>query len=170
MDNPANPLSRTRRLAAAGSFGLAVVVLTTTAFGTVVLRRERDDEPTVGPNSNTKSMPRFAPLPTTDVPMVAPEPVDVTETRTEPVAITAVGVGDCSALPTWFPADIGWRESNCRYDAVSPDGVYVGAFQIATFHWDAGACADLDWNVPAQQDECAWRLSRNGTDFGPWGA
>jgi hypothetical protein len=94
-----------------------------------------------------------------------------------PVA-TAAPTGDCSNIPAWFPAGIAWRESHCSYDAYNPGGCggngCIGAFQFDARHffgWGNGqaACGDLDpWTIDGQ-NECAWRLSREGTQFGAWG-
>jgi len=86
------------------------------------------------------------------------------------------GGGSCSGFV--IPGDIVWGESRCDYGAVNPSGCSgyscVGAYQFDARHWDAssgwGGCADLgDWQVPANQDECARRLSRDGTYLAPWG-
>ena len=73
-----------------------------------------------------------------------------------------------------IPGYILQRESGCDYGAVSPPGFCggnqcFGLYQISGIHWNGGGCADLDWTVPADQDECARRLSRDGTNLAPWG-
>jgi len=71
------------------------------------------------------------------------------------------------------PAYIVQRESGCNYGAVNPTGCggasCVGLYQFDLRHFTSGACSDLDWHDPAQQDECARRLSNNGTNLAPWG-
>lgn len=86
--------------------------------------------------------------------------------------------GDCENIPGWFPAHIAYRESHCSYDAYNPGGCggngCIGAYQFDSRHffgWANGqsACGDLDpWTIEGQ-NECAWRLSREGTNFSPWG-
>ena len=93
-------------------------------------------------------------------------------------ATPSVGTGDCASIPGWFPTAIAYRESHCNYDAYNPGGCggygCIGAFQFDARHftgWANGqsACGDLDaWTVEGQ-NECAWRLSRGGTNFAPWG-
>jgi hypothetical protein len=68
------------------------------------------------------------------------------------------------------------RESNGRYDAVSPSG-YYGAYQFLPSTWDSTAVhagrLDLVGELPSRaspfdQDETAWALYQwQGT--GPWG-
>lgn len=98
--------------------------------------------------------------------------------RPAPVA-TATPTGDCSNIPAWFPTGIAWRESHCSYDAYNPTGCggygCIGAFQFDARHftgWANGqsACGDLDPGTVDGQNECAWRLSRGGTQFGAWGS
>jgi hypothetical protein len=71
------------------------------------------------------------------------------------------------------PAYIVQRESGCDYGAVNPTGCggngCVGLYQFDTRHFTSGACSDLDWHSPADQDECARRLSNGGTNLAPWG-
>jgi hypothetical protein len=72
------------------------------------------------------------------------------------------------------PSYIVQRESGCNYGAVNGSGCggsgCYGMYQIAGFHWNAGgACSDLNWTVPADQDTCARRISNNGTNLNPWG-
>ena len=90
----------------------------------------------------------------------------------------AVPQGDCAGIPAWFPTGIAWRESHCSYDAYNPGGCggygCIGLYQIDARHftgWANGqsACGDLDPSISAGQDECAWRLSREGTNLAPWG-
>lgn len=97
--------------------------------------------------------------------------------RPAPIA-TATPTGDCSNIPAWFPTGIAWRESHCSYDAYNAGGCggygCIGAFQFDARHftgWGNGAatCGDLDPGTVDGQNECAWRLSRNGTSFAPWG-
>ena len=87
--------------------------------------------------------------------------------------------GDCAGIPSWFPAGIAWRESRCSYDAYNQNGCgghgCIGLYQFDARHftgWQNGqsACGDLDPWTAAGQDECAWRLSRGGTNFAPWAA
>jgi hypothetical protein len=72
-----------------------------------------------------------------------------------------------------IPGYIVQRESGCNYGAVNPTGCSgyscVGLYQFDLRHFTSGACRDLDWHDPAQQDECARRLSNNGTNLAPWG-
>lgn len=71
-----------------------------------------------------------------------------------------------------IPAYIVMRESGCDYGAVNYDGCggtnCYGMYQIAGFHWNGGSCSDLNWSIPADQDECARRLSDNGNNLAPW--
>lgn len=71
------------------------------------------------------------------------------------------------------PAYIVQRESGCNYGAVNPTGCggasCVGLYQFDLRHFTSGACAGLDWHSPADQDECARRISNNGTNLRPWG-
>ena len=101
--------------------------------------------------------------------MAAPRPA---------VQPTSVGVGGCENIPAWFPQAIAYRESRCSYDAYNPTGCggygCIGAFQFDARHftgWANGqsACGDLDPGTVDGQNECAWRLSRGGTQFGAWG-
>lgn len=73
-----------------------------------------------------------------------------------------------------IPESIIWRESHCNYGSVNWGGCggsnCYGMYQIAGSHWNGGACSDLNWEVPADQDECARRLSSDGTNLRPWGA
>lgn len=82
---------------------------------------------------------------------------------------------DGHVIPGW----ILMRESRCSYDAWNPGGCgghgCVGLYQFDLRHftgWANGqaACGDLDPWTPADQDECAARLSHNGTNLAPWGA
>lgn len=93
--------------------------------------------------------------------------------------VASTAPGDCSHIPAWFPQAIAYRESRCSYDAYSPTGCggygCIGAFQFDARHFTGWAngqagCGDLDpWTVDGQ-NECAWRLSREGTQFGAWGS
>lgn len=70
------------------------------------------------------------------------------------------------------PAYIVQRESHCNYGAVNANGCggagCYGMYQIHGMHWNGGACSDLNWEIPADQDECARRLSNDGTNLAPW--
>lgn len=77
-----------------------------------------------------------------------------------------------------IPAYVIWRESHCNYGSVNWNGCggynCYGMYQIDGRHWSnwngtPGACSDLDWTIPAHQDECANRLSSGGTNLRPWG-
>jgi hypothetical protein len=98
--------------------------------------------------------------------------------RSRPVG-TVVHSGTCENIPGWFPTGIAWRESRCSYDAYNPTGCgghgCVGLYQFDSRHFDGwangqAACGDLNATIPSEQDECAWRLSRGGTNFQPWGS
>lgn len=85
-------------------------------------------------------------------------------------ASTSVG-GDCSGFV--IPSDIVWAESRCDYGAYNATGCggygCIGAYQFDSRHYGSwGGCADLGTD-PAGQDECARRLSNNGTNLQPWG-
>lgn len=71
------------------------------------------------------------------------------------------------------PAYIVQRESGCDYGAVNPTGCggasCVGLYQFDLRHFTSGQCVGLDWHNPADQDECARRISNNGTNLKPWG-
>lgn len=71
------------------------------------------------------------------------------------------------------PAYIIQRESGCNYGAVNPSGCggasCVGLYQFDLRHFTSGACMGLDWHNPADQDECARRISNGGTNLAPWG-
>ena len=67
-----------------------------------------------------------------------------------------------------LPEYIVWRESNCTRGIDTGNG-YYGAYQVAAFHWFGGICDGLSWLVPEQEDECARRLSQDGTTLRPWG-
>jgi len=71
-----------------------------------------------------------------------------------------------------LPAYIVQRESHCNYGAVNVTGCggsgCYGMYQIHGMHWNGGACSDLNWQIPADQDECASRLSSGGTNLRPW--
>lgn len=75
----------------------------------------------------------------------------------------------CGGFPEWFPHWIIWRESNCIRGLDTNNG-YRSAYQIWDRHWFGGICDGLTWTDPAQEDECADRLSQHGTRLGPWGA
>lgn len=77
-----------------------------------------------------------------------------------------------------LPAYIIMRESHCNYGALNVNGCggnsCYGMYQIDGRHWSSwngtpGACNDLDWTIPSDQDECANRLSNGGTNLRPWG-
>jgi hypothetical protein len=72
-----------------------------------------------------------------------------------------------------IPSYIVQRESGCNYGAVNPSGCggnsCVGLYQFDLRHFTSGACAGLDWHNPADQDECARRISNNGSNLRPWG-
>lgn len=72
-----------------------------------------------------------------------------------------------------IPAYIVMRESRCNYGSVNPNGCggagCYGMYQIHGMHWNGGGCSDLNWTIPSDQDECAYRLSRGGTNLQPWG-
>lgn len=71
-----------------------------------------------------------------------------------------------------IPSYIIMRESRCNYGSVNVNGCggagCYGMYQIHGMHWTNGACSDLDWTIPAHQDECAYRLSSGGTNLRPW--
>lgn len=76
-----------------------------------------------------------------------------------------------------IPAHIVMRESRCNYGSVNWGGCggnnCYGMYQIDGRHWTSwgntpGACSDLNWEVSAEQDECANRLSSGGTNLRPW--
>lgn len=81
-----------------------------------------------------------------------------------PVVVT----GDCEGFV--LPTEIVWRESKCQRLGDSANG-YYGAYQIGALHWGpGGVCADLSWDIPAQEDECALRLWNDGAGARHWGA
>lgn len=90
--------------------------------------------------------------------------IPVARPGTQPVARP-----DCGTIPDWFPHAIAWRESNCTRGIDTGNG-YYGYAQVAGFHWFGGICDGLTWTIPAQEDECVWRLSAGGTNLRPWGA
>lgn len=76
-----------------------------------------------------------------------------------------------------IPAYIIMRESRCNYGSVNWGGCggnnCYGMYQIDGRHWSSwgntpGACSDLNWEVSADQDECANRLSSGGSNLRPW--
>jgi len=94
--------------------------------------------------------------------------------RTPIVAVARPGTSRTECEGHVIPGYIIARESGCNYDAVSPPGFCSGTgcyglYQIAGFHWNGGGCSDLTWTIPAEQDECARRLSSGGTNLAPWG-
>jgi hypothetical protein len=99
---------------------------------------------------------------------LAAPPVGVASSRQTP-NVAVVSTGNCKGFPAWFPHHIIWRESNCTRGIDTGNG-YLGAYQVARFHWYGGACTGLSWLVAAEEDECAWRLSAGGSQLGPWGA
>jgi len=116
--------------------------------------------------------------PTTEPPAPTAIPVDHTDPAPTPqIHIAAPAGGDaCDGIDWVIPVKYVWRESHCIFDAVSPGGQYVGAYQFDVRHWIPadqggwGGCADLgDWHEPAAQHECAYRLSDGGTVFTAWG-
>lgn len=78
-----------------------------------------------------------------------------------------VTTGDCSAIPSWFPAEIAWRESRCTRGIDTGNG-YLGYAQVARFHW-SNLCVDLDWTVDSEYDECVSRLWNGGAGAKHWG-
>lgn len=113
-------------------------------------------------------------------PPPAPEPEPAPIVAARPVEQPAVTMpGECDGEPWALPVGIVWRESRCNYHVVNVDGCgghsCLGAYQFDARHfsgWANGqaACGDLDWTIPADQHECARRLSRDGTNLAPWGA
>lgn len=86
--------------------------------------------------------------------------------------------GECDGEAWVLPTSIVWRESRCDFGAVNVGGCggngCLGAYQFDARHfsgWANGqaACGDLDWTIPADQHECARRLSADGTNLAPWG-
>lgn len=91
---------------------------------------------------------------------------------------TAPVSSGCDSEAWVIPAGIVWRESHCDYGAVNVNGCggygCLGAYQFDARHFDGwangtAACGDLDWTIPADQHECAARLSGGGTNLAPWG-
>jgi len=78
-----------------------------------------------------------------------------------------VTTGDCEGIPSWFPAEIAWRESRCTRGIDTGNG-YLGYAQIARFHWD-NLCVGLDWTDESQYDECVALLWNGGAGARHWG-
>lgn len=101
--------------------------------------------------------------------LAAEEAARVAAARSTPsVRVVAAGApAECEGLA--IPAAIAWRESRCTRGIDTGNG-YYGAYQVARFHWASGGiCEGLTWLVPAEEDECARRLSQDGTNLRPWG-
>lgn len=113
------------------------------------------------------------------IPDPEPEPVPAeVPPALSPRPAAAPASSGCDGEGWVIPAGIVWRESRCDYGAVNVSGCggngCLGAYQFDARHftgWANGtaACGDLDWTVPADQHECARRLSADGTNLAPWG-
>lgn len=122
---------------------------------------------------------RPAPVPVETVTADDPAPAPPLATPSGP---TPARDGDspagCDGEEWAIPTALVWRESRCDFGAINPGGCggqgCLGAYQFDSRHftgWANGeaACGDLDWTIPADQHECARRLSRDGTNLAPWG-
>ena len=109
------------------------------------------------------------------------EQQQIAQQAPSPVAVSQTGPdGACDGINWVVPVYIVYRESHCNFLAVNQNGCggysCVGAYQFDRRHWIPreeggwGGCADLgDWQIPANQHECASRMSRGGTYLAPWG-
>lgn len=124
-----------------------------------------------------EARPALVPVETApaDDPVPAPTPAAPSEPTATRDAETATG---CDGEGWAIPTALVWRESRCDFSAVNPGGCggqgCLGAYQFDARHftgWANGqaACGDLDWTIPADQHECARRLSADGTNLAPWG-
>jgi hypothetical protein len=160
------------------------------AFAAVALVTHDDPERVVRatPATTTSSapVPSSAPTTTTTEPeVVRSEPIEVN--RTDPVVQPAPPVQVVQPQPAPAPAPaaqtcgdgyvipgtIVWNESRCDPNAINQSSGAFGLYQILPMHWaPGGVCDDLAAtrsNVQSQ-NECAWRLSKGGTNLKPWGA
>lgn len=121
--------------------------------------------------------PEPVPTTTTTVPPADPVPMAASTPVADPLPVVTAPQ-DCDGEPWVVPVGIVWRESRCNYHVVNVGGCgghgCLGAYQFDARHfsgWANGqaACGDLDWTIPADQHECARRLSRDGTNLAPWG-
>lgn len=128
---------------------------------------------TAGPTVPPETLP--APPPTTEPPPAPAPPPEPPPTTSPQAPIAAVATSWPTSLQPCGgdlpPCEVKWRESHGDYNAVSPDGLYRGAWQFAYGTWGGyGGYALANEAPPELQDARAREVWAGGAGCGHWGA